>query len=161
MDSLKSAITVLNAIIGLPSSQLKAEAQFRIGEVLEEIERRKAGERDNGGKLDFSAAIGAYRRCADSYPSSSYAGESYKRIVDYDLSVKNYTAATEILERVFEDYPDAPWLDEMLLKWGVVLYRLGDKAGAREKFQRIIEEYPGGKSAKTAVGFLKKLEATE
>ena len=101
------------------------------------------------------------KRCAEMYPSSSYAGESYKRIVDYDLSIKNYTAATEILERVFEDYPDAPWLDEMLLKWGVVMYRLGDRQGARQKFQRVIEEYPGGKSAKTAKSFLDRLGADD
>ena len=151
-ESIQTAISVLNGIISLPNSQLKAEAQFRIGEALEML-----NEGVPAGKADFSAAIMAYKRCAETYPSSSYAGESYKRIVDYDVSIKNYTAATEILERVFEDYPDAPWLDEMLLKWGVVLYRLGNVPGAKQKFQRIIEEYPGGKSAKTAKNFLTRL----
>ncbi len=151
-ESLHAAIDVLNAIISLPNSQLKAEAQFRIGEA-----RERLNDGVPAGKADFSAAIMAYKRCAEMYPSSSYAGESYKRIVDYDISIKNYTAATEILERVFEDYPDAPWLDEMLLKWGVVLYRLGNRQGARQKFQRVVEEYPGGKSAKTARTFLDRL----
>ena len=155
-ESLHAAIDVLNAIISLPNSQLKAEAQFRIGEA-----RERLNDGLPPGKADFSAAIMAYKRCAEMYPSSSYAGESYKRIVDYDISIKNYTAATEILERVFEDYPDAPWLDEMLLKWGVVLYRLGNRQGARQKFQRVIEEYPGGKSAKTAKTFLDRLGADD
>lgn len=155
-ESLHAAIDVLNAIISLPNSQLKAEAQFRIGEA-----RERLNDGLPPGKADFSAAIMAYKRCAEMYPSSSYAGESYKRIVDYDLSIKNYTAATEILERVFEDYPDAPWLDEMLLKWGVVMYRLGNRQGARQKFQRVIEEYPGGKSAKTAKSFLDRLGADD
>ena len=151
--AIDSAISVLNAIISLPNSQLKAEAQFRIGEALEK--RASAAGRE---KADYSSAIMAYRRCAETYPTSSFAGEAYKRIVDYDVSIKNYTAATEILERVFEDYPDAPWLDEMLLKWGVVLYRLGNAEGAKEKFRRILEEYPGGKSAKSAQDFLKRLD---
>ena len=155
-ESLQAAIDVLNAIISLPNSQLKAEAQFRIGEA-----RERLNDGLPAGRADFSAAIMAYKRCAEMYPSSSYAGESYKRIVDYDISIKNYTAATEILERVFEDYPDAPWLDEMLLKWGVVLYRLGNRQGARQKFQRVIEEYPGGKSAKTAKTFLDRLGADD
>lgn len=156
--SLSSAVKVLQAIIGLPNSPLKAEAQFRIGEVLEN-QARASVPRSARGQMqpDFSGAMREYRRCAETYPSSSYAGEAYKRIVDYDVSIKNYTAATEILERVFEDYPDAPWLDDMLLKWGVVMHRLGNSEGAKAKFQRIIEEYPGGKAAKTAVKFLKKL----
>jgi TolA-binding protein len=45
----------------------------------------------------------------------------------------------------------------MLLKWGVVMYRLGDRQGARQKFRRVIEEYPGGRPAKTAKGFLDRL----
>jgi len=155
-ESLSTAISVLNGIIALPNSPLKPEAQFRIGQALEM--QNQFGER---AKADYSSAIMAYKRCAETYPTSSYAGESYKRIVDYDVSIKNYSAATEVLERVFEDYPDAPWLDEMLLKWGVVLYRLGKKPEARAKFQRIIEEYPGGKSAKTAQGFLKRLGASD
>ena len=151
-ESLRAAIDVLGAVASLTNSQLKAEALFRIGEA-----RERLNDGVPPGRADFSSAIAAYRRCAEMYPSSPYAGESYKRIVDYDISIKNYTAATEILERVFEDYPDAPWLDEMLLKWGVVMYRLGDRQGARQKFRRVIEEYPGGRPAKTAKGFLDRL----
>ena len=155
-ESRASALGVLSAIITLPSSPLKAEAQFRIGEVREAEARAQAAE--NGGrKADFSAAIAAYRLCAETYPSSSFAGESFKRIVDYDISIKNYAAAQETLERVFQDYPDAPWLDEMMLKWGVVRHRMGDTEGAKEKFHQLLDEYPGGKAAKTASDFLAKL----
>ena len=37
-------------------------------------------------------------------------------------------------------------------------HRLGNRAEAIAKFRRLLEEYPGGKSAKQAVEFLKKLE---
>ena len=100
----------------------------------------------------------AFRRCAEAYPTSSFAGESYKRVVDYYISIRDYQRAKETLERVFEDFPDAPWLDDMLLKWGVVCHRLGDKTGAMEKFRRIVEEYPGGNSAKKAASFIQKLD---
>lgn len=152
-ESLSRAITVLGSIIKLPSSSLKAEAQYRIGEVLEASARKSVP----GKKMDFSPAIMAFKRCAETYPSSSFAGESYKRIIDYNVSIRNYSSAIEILERVFQDYPDAPWLDEMLLKWGVVVHRMGDTEGAKEKFQRLVEEYPGGNAAKTATKFLKRL----
>ena len=63
-----------------------------------------------------------------------------------------------MINRVFEDYPDAPWLDEMLVKWGVILHRQGDKEGATLKFRQVLEEYPNGKAAKMAAQFLKRLE---
>ncbi len=154
-QSRARALEVLGAVVRLPKSALKAEAQYRIGEVRETQAREAAAA--SGRKPDFSAAISAYRICAETYPSSSFAGESYKRIVDYDISLKSYSSAQETLERVFQDYPDAPWLDEMLLKWGVVKYRMGDREGAKAKFRQLLDEYPGGKSAKTASGFLEKL----
>ena len=154
--SRETALTVYQSIISLRESALKAEAQFRIGE-LQEI-NAKARVQGSDKKPDFSAAMAAFKRCADAYPNSSFAGESIKRVVDYYISVRDYTRAQETLERVFQDYPDAPWLDDMLLKWGVVCHRLGDRAGALEKFHRLVEEYPGGTAAKQGAGFLRKLE---
>ena len=155
VQSRQSAVQVYNAILGIENSPLKAEAQFHIGEIMEQNARLSARE---GSKPDFSAAMVAFKRCADTYPNSSYAGESIKRVVDYFISIRDYNRAQETLDRVFQDYPDAPWLDEMLLKWGVVCHRLGNRAEAIEKFRRLLEEYPGGASAKQAAGFLKKLE---
>ena len=86
---------MLSALITLPNSPLKAEAQYRIGEVREADAR--AAQAASGRKADFSAAIAAYRLCAETYPSSSFAGESFKRIVDYDISIKSYSAAQETL----------------------------------------------------------------
>ena len=154
-ESLQKAVQVYNSIIGMESSPLKAEAQFHIGEIMEKTAREgaKAGQKPN-----FASAMLAFKRCADAYPNSSYAGESIKRVIDYYISIKDYTRAQETLERVFQDYPDAPWLDEMLLKWGVVCHRLGNREEAIAKFQRLLEEYPGGPSAKQAQTFLKKLD---
>lgn len=157
IPSISSAISVLGAIVNLPESQLKAEAQYMIGEALDARAKKEMDGAPAGRRPDRSGAIAAYRACAETYPTSSFAGESYKKIVDYDIINRNYTAAIELLERIMQDYPDAPWLDEMLLKWGVVRSRLRDREGAKELFRRIVEEYPGGSAAKLASTYLKKL----
>ena len=154
-ESRQTALQVYGSIISLEKSPLKAEAQFRIGEILEDEARQRVRP---GQRADFSSAMAAFKRCADTYPNSSYAGESFKRVIDYYISIRDYNRAQETLDRVFQDYPDAPWLDEMLLKWGVVCHRLGQREQAIEKFRRILEEYPGGSNAKRAADFLRKLE---
>jgi TolA-binding protein len=45
----------------------------------------------------------------------------------------------------------------MLLKWGVVHYRMGHRDLALQKFQRLVEEYPGGQAAPQATAFLQRL----
>ena len=155
-ESLRNAIQVFNAVTRLPNSPLKAEAQFRVGEALEELARLRS--RGSARRPDYSQAMVAFRRCAETYPNSSYAGDSFKRVIDYYISVRDYPRAVEVLERVFQDYVDAPWLDEMLLKWGVVCHRQGRRDEAIEKFHRVVEEYPGGQAARQASNFLKKLE---
>lgn len=154
-ESRRSAIQVYNSIIQMENSPLKPEAQFRIGEIMEKNAKMSA---KFGAKPDYSSAMIAFKRCADAYPNSSFAGEAIKKVIDYYISIRDYNRAQETLDRVFQDYPDAPWLDEMLLKWGVVCHRLGNRAEAIAKFRRLLEEYPGGSSAKQAAKFLKKLE---
>ena len=155
-EGLSSAIQVFNAILTLPNSPLKAEAQYRIGEAIEQqVKIRTAN--NSMIKPDFSAAMVAFKRCAEAYPESAYAGDSFKKVIDYYISIRDYSRCVETLERVFQDYPDAPWLDEMLLKWGVVLYRQGNRPAAIEKFQRLVEEYPGGQAATQGQQFLKRL----
>ncbi len=154
-EGRQAALRVYNSIVAMENSEYKPEAQFRIGEIMETIAREQA---DSTEKPDFSAAMIAFKRCADTYPNSSFAGEAIKRVIDYYIALRDYNRAQETLDRVFQDYPDAPWLDEMLLKWGVVCHRLGNRAEAIAKFRRLLEEYPGGASAKRAQGFLQKLE---
>ena len=72
------------------------------------------------------AAIQQYKVCAERYPESEFAGASLAKLVDYHVETKDYTQASDLLEQVFQDYPDAPFLDSMLLKWVLVAYRMGD-----------------------------------
>ena len=153
-QSISSAIQVFNAILALPNSPLKAEAQYRIGEAIEQQIKLRLRP---GEKGDFASAMVAFKRCAEAYPESAYAGDSFKRVIDYYIGTRDYARCVETLERVFQDYPDAPWLDEMLLKWGVVHYRMNQRELAVEKFQRLVEEYPGGQAAQQATAFLQRL----
>lgn len=151
---IDDGIRVFRSVLNLPNSASKAEAQFGIAEALEKLAKIKAtGETPP----DYSSAILAFRVCAETYPESSFAGESFKRIVNYHIGIRDYARAVETLERVFQDYPDSPWLDEMLVRWGVVLHRLGDRDAAVRKFQRVLEEYPGGAAAQQASSFLERL----
>ena len=46
------------------------------------------------------------------------------------------------MESVFSDYPDAAFLDEMLLLWANVAFRMGDNATAKAKLQQLVFDYP-------------------
>lgn len=152
---IQEAMQVFGSVISLPNSGNKAEAQYRIAQSQEKLAKIRAA--GSGRQPDFASAIQAFRTCAETYPDSAFAGDAFKRIVDYYISLRDYARAAETLERVFQDYADAPWLDEMLLQWGIVLYRQGDKPGATAKFQQVLEEYPGGEAAKTASALLDRV----
>ena len=54
-------------------------------------------------------------------------------------------AQPDLLEQVFADFPDAEFLDEMLLLWAQVGFRMGDNEIARQKLQQLIFDYPSSK----------------
>ena len=149
------AARIYRSVLSMPNSPNKAEAQYLLAGILEKAAKlRSTADRPP----NYTAAIAAYRACAENYPQSSFAGESFKRVVTYQIEKKDYDRAVETLERVFQDYPDAPWLDEMLLRWGIVCYRKGDVQGATAKFRRVLEEYPSGSAAGQATSFLQRLQ---
>jgi len=153
---INEGIRVFQTVVAMPNSVYRAEAQFRIAETHELLAKMEVEDRP-GKAIDFTAAIHAYRVCAETYPDSSFAGDSFKRIINYYINVRDFLRAIETLERVAQDYPDSPWMDEMLVRWGVVLNRMGDRQGAMDKFQKVLEEYPGGPAAQQANVLLDKL----
>lgn len=145
------AIGVLQKILALPKSQAKAEAQFRIAEATEAL---KAGHPDGR-----EAAVQQFKLCAERYPDSVFAGQSLAKLVDYHVDKKDFAQANELLEQIFQDHPDAAFLDAMLLKWVLVAYGAGDYAKARDKCARLLFEYPGSPYAEKAKQTLPKIEA--
>lgn len=149
-DKPYEAVGIFAAVIRLPKSDLKAEAQYHIAEVTEKMAVERAG----GNKPDLSGALLAYRKCAEEYPGSSFAGDSLEKVANYYITSGDYARAIELMERVVSDYPDASFLDRMLLKWVVAAYRMGDYDAAKARAQQLLSEYPNSKSAEKAQGFL-------
>ncbi|MFC1600898.1 tetratricopeptide repeat protein [Candidatus Sumerlaeota bacterium] len=157
---VQEAIGILHSIQQLPKSDLKAEAQFRIAEI-EEQHALKSARKDKHGKLrpNFSNAMTRYKECADKYPESLYAGRSLDKICNYYINIaKDYGRAIELLEQVFQDYPDASFLDKMLYKWIVAAYRSGQYRMAADKCAQLLAEYPESESAKKALKYQQTIE---
>ncbi|MFT6792686.1 MAG: TolA-binding protein [Rubritalea sp.] len=150
-----------------------AEAQFRIGEVLQKQaeESIKAADQHNSkwGKAGLSpatalqrvmgGAIAAYRNTYETYPESSYAAESLGRVVRHHVDTENFAMAADLLDSVFSDYPDAAFLDEMLLLWSSVGYRMGDSEIAKAKLRQLITDYPSSNHITEARQKLAGIEA--
>jgi TolA-binding protein len=142
------AIRVYQRILALPASQIKPEAQYRIAQATEKLQNSGAAEQ----------AIVQYKLCAERYPESPFAGESLGKLVDYHIEKKDNTAANDLLEQIFQDYPDAQFLDAMLLKWVMVAYRTGDFQKAYDKCTQLLFEYPASGYAERARAILPKIE---
>jgi len=150
------AIQIFGAVIRLPKSDLKAEAQFHIARVIElqAVDQAKQSGRDP----DLSRAMLTYKTCAETYPDSPFAGDSLEKIANYHILTKDYKRAIELMERVFEDYPDASFLDRMLLKWVIAAYRLGNFTLAKQKVDQLLAEYPNSTLAPKARKFQEIIE---
>ncbi|MFW6132384.1 MAG: tetratricopeptide repeat protein [Planctomycetota bacterium] len=150
----RDAMGVFSAILRLPTSDLKPEAMYLIAEV-------RAAEARRRDAPDLSHAMLAYKRVADTYPDSSFAGDALEKIAQYYIDTKDYARAVELMERVFMDYPDAGFLDKMLLKWVQAAYRMGDLAAAKEKCDQLLAEFPAsplsGKAKEFRATILRKM----
>lgn len=142
----EEAIQILNGIIRLQNSTLKAEAQFMIAQSVEDQLLDKYRGKTNAN-ADFSPAMVQYKNVLDNYPDSMFAGKALEKISNYYISTKDYSRAIEMMEQVFNDYPDAAFLDQMLYKWTLAAYKLGQLDVAKQKCDQLLSEYPDSESA--------------
>lgn len=147
----REAMNVFNAILRLPQSTLKPEALFLIAEVRERSARGIARQRET--EPDLSQAMMAYQRVAETYPDSEFAGRSLEKIADYYIETRDYARAVQLMEGVFIDYPDASFLDTMLMKWVQASYRMGDLSTAKAKCDQLLAEFPASPWASKAKEF--------
>jgi TolA-binding protein len=147
---------VFDEILRLPQSLAKAEAQFRIAQTVESEAQLAAAA--NKGAANPSAAIPHYKLCAERYPDSEFAGESLGKMIDYYVDSKDYAQADDLLTQVFQDHPDARFLDAMLLKWVVVTFRMGNFSKALEKCNQLMFEYPESAYAEKAKALLPRIQ---
>ncbi len=152
----KQSVEVYNRVLQLQNPISAAEAQFRIGEVLtKEAEELTAAADEHNSKWGkagltaatalqtrMAAAIAAYQKTYQTYPESSYAADAIGRVVRHYVETESFAQAAGLLESVFDEYPDAAFLDEMLLLWANVAFRMNDSATARSKLQQLLFDYP-------------------
>jgi len=155
---------VYSQVLKLPNSMAKPEAQFRIAQAVEaEAADRAAARKGNPDAPDATlseAAIQQYKLCAERFPESQYAGESLGKVVDYYIQGRDYSRADDLLEQIFQDYPDGNFLDSMLLKWVDVASRMGNNQKAYDKCSQLMFEYPSSPHAKKAKELLTAIKAS-
>ncbi len=152
----KQAVDVYGRVLQLENPISAAEAQFRIGEVLakeaEEITAAADETNSKWGKAGLNPAtalqarmgpaIIAYQKTYQTYPESSFAAEALGRVVRHYVETDSFAQAAGLLESVFAEYPDAAFLDEMLMLWANVAFRMNDTATAKAKLQQLLFDYP-------------------
>lgn len=152
----KQAVDVYGRVLDLENPISAAEAQFRIGEVLakeaEEVTAAADEHNSKWGKAGLNPAtalqarmgpaILAYQKTYQTYPESSYAAEALGRVVRHYVETDSFAQAAGLLESVFAEYPDASFLDEMLLLWANVAFRMNDTETAKAKLQQLLFDYP-------------------
>lgn len=141
------AIRVFQEILNHPGSLVQAEALFRIAEAVEKSNP------DNPGR-----AIPYYQRTAERFGQSQFAGRALAKMVDFHIESRNFSLANDMLGQIFEDHPDAEFLDSMLLKWVIVSFRMGNILQARDLCQRLIFEFPESPFAARAQQLLPRIE---
>jgi|GEM_PF-265881 len=168
----EQAVGVYSRVLQLQNPISAAEAQFRIGETLQKQAEAAAEAADetnskwgNSGlnaktalQNRMGGAIAAYRKTYETYPESSFAAEALGRVVRHYVDTDDFSQAAALLENVFTDYPDAAFLDEMLLLWAKVAYKMGDNEMSKGKLRQLIFDYPSSKHVSEAQ---KKLAAMD
>ena len=169
----EQAVSVYGRVLQLENPISGAEAQFRIGEALQQQAQEKIESEDahnsKWGKAGLSkatalqnamgGAIAAYRKTYQNYPESSFAADALGRVVRHYVDTEAFAQAADLLESVFNEYPDAEFLDEMLMLWAKVAYRMGDLAMAQTKLRQLIFDYPTSNQAGEARKMLTGLES--
>jgi TolA-binding protein len=167
------AVDVYGQVLKLENPISAAEAQFRIGETLQKRAEDEAAAADAtnskwgaGGynpvtflQSRMSPAIAAYRATYQRYPESSYAADALGRVVRFYVDTEDFAQAASLLETVFTDYPDAAFLDEMLMHWAKVAFRMGDAEMSKAKLRQLIFDYPSSSFVSEAQKKLAALEA--
>ena len=161
-----AARTIYSQVLKLPNSMAKAEAQFKIAQSIEaEAVQRAAARAAASGTTETSApapsekAIQQYKLCAERYPESQFAGQSLSKVVDYYIYSHDYSRADDLLEQIFQDYPDGNFLDTMLIRWVEVASRMGNGQKAYDKCSQLLFEYPSSQYAGKAKQLLPALKA--
>ena len=136
---LNRAIGIYGRLVNMRTSQLRGEAQFGVAACYEQ----KAAEATGPGAAQLrDRAFTEYKRVFDEFPESGRVGEAVAKMAEHYYEQKDYARAVDTFETVLASYPDAKFMDVILFNYGRCLYRMGRKAEARQRFDRLIADFP-------------------
>ncbi len=159
--SIVEGLNIYRGILQLMKSDLKAEAQYRIAETREKQARAETllRQKDNPEyRPNYSNIMLEYKKCADNYPDSIFAGKSLEKIADFYIEVEDYPRVVELMQQVFTDYPDAEFLDSMLLKWAIASYQLGDLQTSLAKCEQLLSDYPNSEATRKSAAIKARID---
>jgi TolA-binding protein/peptidoglycan/xylan/chitin deacetylase (PgdA/CDA1 family) len=126
----------------LPQPGGRAETLFESAEA-----QRRSGDRER-------ARLAFYELIAD-YPHHPLRARAQLAVADLYYEEGDYRAALEELESVLAAAPRGPHVPEALLKLGLCRRALGDDAGARRAWERLVRDHPRSEAARQARGLLR------
>lgn len=133
------AIDIFTTVSRLRRSPLRGEAQFGIAQTYEQMALARSG--TEAASL-FERAFTEYQKVYEQFPDSGRVGEAVAKMANFYYQKQDYHRAIDVFERVFDDHPDAAFLDVILFNYGRCLFRLDRTAEARAKFDQLISEHP-------------------
>lgn len=136
---VQRAIGIYSQLVGMKTSKLRGEAQFGIAECYELMAEQAT---EAAAPPLFDRAFQEYKKVFDQFADSGRVGEAVSKMANYYYKQKDYARAVDTFETVLNDHPDAKFLDVVLFNYGRCLYRMGNKAEARSKFDQLIGDYP-------------------
>lgn len=144
---LARAIELYSTVVKLRESPLRGEAQFGVAECYEDMALAAPSARS---QPIFDRAFSEYQKIYDEFPDSGRIGEAVSKMASFFYQKQDYARAIDVFEIVFDEHPDAAFLDVILFNYGRCLYRLERKIEARQKFDRLIADYPESQLAAEA-----------
>jgi tetratricopeptide (TPR) repeat protein len=144
---VQRAIGIYSQLVGMKTSKLRGEAQFGIAECYEQMAEAAT---EAAAPPLFDRAFQEYKKVFEQFADSGRVGEAVSKMANYYYKQKDYSRAVDTFETVLNDHPDAKFLDVVLFNYGRCLYRMGNKAEARAKFDQLIGDYPSSPLAPDA-----------
>jgi tol-pal system protein YbgF len=98
----------------------------------------------------YDEAAQGFRRLLESWPQSTYAGNSQYWLAESLYVRRDFAKALPEFQRVVESYPRSSKVGDALLKVGFCQYELQQYQDARAALERVVERYPESSAARLA-----------
>jgi tol-pal system protein YbgF len=105
----------------------------------------------------YDEAAQGFRRLVETWPQSSYAGNSQYWLAETLYVRRDFAKALPEFTKAVEQYPRSSKVGDAMLKVGFCQYELGHYQEARAAMERVVERYPDSSAAKLATERLDRM----